>query len=170
MIDVGTPVGFSREARRVLTLAQEESAHLNHWLIGTEHLLLALVRHDDTLGNALLTNGVMLERARSMVREVRGSTHPLMSPDAPSLSPTVMQPIRGGIRPFEDTGLTPRASAAIDHAVREAQRMNDDVRPAHLMLGVLRVTDGVAGGVLRSFGVDPKQLEKQIRSLLGASL
>ena len=169
MRDVESSPRFSPDFRHALTLAQEEAANLNHWLIGTEHLMLALIRQGGVLGDLLGGYGVSLEKAREAVRAIGPSVQLRRPEDLPQLPSTVVQSIRGGVQSFGDPGLTPRAAAAVDHAVREAQQMRIDVEPAHLMLGLLTVTDGVSAGMLCSFGIALNQLADQVRELLEPS-
>jgi ATPases with chaperone activity, ATP-binding subunit len=95
---------FTERARKVLTLAQEEAQRFNHNYIGTEHLLLGLVREGDGVAARVLSNmGVQLPKVRSAVEFIIG---------------------RGDQAPTGDIGLTPRAKKVIELAVDEARRLN----------------------------------------------
>jgi ATP-dependent Clp protease ATP-binding subunit ClpC len=125
---------FSERARRALTYAQEEAQRFNHNYIGTEHILLGLVRETDGVAAKVLMNlDVDLNKVRSAVEFIIG---------------------RGGKTSSAEVGLTPRAKKVIELAVDEARRLNHTyVGTEHLLLGLLREGEGVAGGVLESLGV-----------------
>src|SRR6476469_9305137 len=107
---------FTERARRVLTLAQEEAQRFNHNYIGTEHLLLGLVREGDGVAAKVLNNlGVSLNDARSAVEHIIG---------------------RGDRVALGEIGLTPRAKRAIELAVDEsAQLVHHYIGTEHLLLG-----------------------------------
>ena len=119
---------FSERARRVLTLAQEEAQHLNHSYIGTEHILLGLVREEEGVAANVLTNlGVSLSKVRSAVQFVIG---------------------RGEKPSSGEIGLTPRAKRAIELAIDEARYLGHNyIGTEHLLLGLLRGGEGVEVGV-----------------------
>ena len=126
------------DARRVLPLAREEARRLDHNYIGTEHLLLAIVRERDGLGARVLASlGVDLENARSAVEFIVS---------------------RGDRTVTGDIALSPRAQQVVMLAVDEARRLNHDrVGTEHLLLGLLRENQGVAAGVLQGLGVTPNR-------------
>jgi ATP-dependent Clp protease ATP-binding subunit ClpA len=125
---------FTDKARRVLTLAQKESQRFNHNYIGTEHLLLGLLRVEDGVAAKVLTNlSVDLLKVRSAVEFIIG---------------------RGEKSPRGEIGLTPRAKKVIELAVEEARRLNHSyIGTEHLLLGMAREGEGIAYGVLESLGV-----------------
>jgi len=125
---------FSERARRVLTLAQEEAQHLNHNYIGTEHLLLGLVREEEGVAAKVLANlGVGLKKVRASVEFIIG---------------------RGEKSSAGETGLTPRARRVIELAIDEARYLGHNyIGTEHLLLGLLREGEGIAAGVLDSFGI-----------------
>ena len=126
---------FTERARRVLTLAQEEAQRFNHNYIGTEHLLLGLVREGDGVAAKVLSNlGVELGKVRSAVEFIIG---------------------RGDRAVLGEIGLTPRAKKVIELAVDEARRLNHHyIGTEHLLLGLVREGEGIAAGVLESLGVN----------------
>ena len=126
---------FSERARRVLSLAQEEAQRFNHNYIGTEHILLGLVRETDGVAAKVLANlGVELNKVRSAVEFIIG---------------------RGERSPGGEIGLTPRAKKVIELAVDEARRLNHHyIGTEHLLIGLMREGEGVAAGVLESLGVN----------------
>tara|TARA_B100001750_G_scaffold248379_1_gene278895 strand:+ start:4705 stop:7212 length:2508 start_codon:yes stop_codon:yes gene_type:complete len=125
---------FSERARRVLSLAQEEAQHFNHNYIGTEHVLLGLVREPEGVGTrVLISMGIDLSKVRSAVEFIIG---------------------RGEKPTTGDVGLTPRAKKVIELAVDEARQMSHQyIGTEHLLIGLLREGEGVAAGVLESLGV-----------------
>jgi ATP-dependent Clp protease ATP-binding subunit ClpC len=125
---------FSERARRVLTLAQEEAQRFNHSYIGTEHVLLGLVREEEGVAAKVLTNlGISLSKVRSAVEFIIGRGE---------------KPSTGQI------GLTPRAKRVIELAIDEARQFGHNyIGTEHLLLGLLHEGEGVAAGVLDSFGV-----------------
>ena len=132
---------FSERARRVLSLAQEEAQRFNHNYIGTEHILLGLVRETEGVAARVLSGlSVDLTKVRSAVEFIIGR----------------------GERPAQgEIGLTPRAKKVVELAVDEARRMNHTyIGTEHLLIGLLREGEGVAAGVLESLGVN---LEKGSR-------
>jgi ATP-dependent Clp protease ATP-binding subunit ClpC len=142
---------FSERARRVLTLAQEEAQNFNHSYIGTEHILLGLLREDEGVGAKVLANlGVSLSKARSAVEFIIGRGE---------------KPIAGEI------GLTPRAKRVIELAIDEARHLGHSyIGTEHLLLGLLREGGGVAADVLDSFGITLEQTRSETLRVLGEGL
>ena len=138
---------FSERARRALTYAQEEAQRFNHNYIGTEHILLGLVRETDGVAAKVLTNlDIDLNKVRSAVEFIIG---------------------RGGKTGSAEVGLTPRAKRVIEFAVDEARRLNHSyVGTEHLLLGLLREGEGVAGGVLESLGVNLERARAEVVRIL----
>jgi len=139
---------FSERARRVLTLAQEEAQHFNHTYIGTEHILLGLLREDEGVGAKVLANlGVGLNKARSAVEFIIG---------------------RGEKPSTGEIGLTPRAKRVIELAIDEARHLGHNyIGTEHLLLGLLREGGGVASDVLDSFGVTLERARAETLRVLG---
>src|ERR1700680_128090 len=138
---------FTERARKVLTLAQEEAQRFNHNYIGTEHLLLGLVREGDGVAAKVLNNlGVELSKVRSAVEFIRG---------------------RGEKSISGEIGLTPRAKKVIELAVEEARRLNHSyIGTEHLLLGLVREGEGIAAGVLESLGVNLEKVRTQTIQVL----
>jgi ATP-dependent Clp protease ATP-binding subunit ClpC len=146
---------FSERARRVLTLAQEEAKHFNHNYIGTEHILLGLVREEEGVGAKVLANlGVSLTKARSAVEFIIG---------------------RGEKPTTGEIGLTPRAKRVIELAIDEARHLGHNyIGTEHLLLGLLREGEGeasegrgVAADVLDSFGINLERARSETNRVLG---
>ena len=147
----GRPVDkFTERARRVLTLAQEEAQRFNHNYIGTEHLLLGLVREGDGVAAKVLSNlGVELGKVRSAVEFIIG---------------------RGDRAVLGEIGLTPRAKKVIELAVDEARRLNHHyIGTEHLLLGLVREGEGIAAGVLESLGVNLERVRAETTRILSQS-
>jgi ATP-dependent Clp protease ATP-binding subunit ClpC len=138
---------FSERARRVLTIAQEEARNLNHSYIGTEHILLGLVREEDGVAARVLINlGIGLSKVRSAVEFIIG---------------------RGEKPGSGETGLTPRAKKVIELAIDEARQMGHNyIGTEHLLLGLLREGEGVASSVLDSFGITLERARAETAHIL----
>ena len=134
----------------MLTLAQEEAQRFNHNYIGTEHLLLGLVREGDGVAARVLANmGVQLPKVRSAVEFIIG---------------------RGDRMVIGEIGLTPRAKKVIELAVDEARRLNHHyIGTEHLLLGLVREGEGIAAGVLESLGVSLEKVRTQVMQVLNSS-
>jgi len=143
---------FSERARRVLTLAQEEARRLNHSYIGTEHILLGLVREEEGVATKVLVNlGVSLSKVRSAVEFIIG---------------------HGEKSGSGEIGLTPRAKKVIELAIDEARHLGHNyIGTEHLLLGLLREGEGVAAGVLDSLGITLERARAETTRILsqGAS-
>jgi len=126
---------FTERARKVLTLAQAEAQRLNHNYIGTEHILLGLVREGDGVAVKVLSNlGADPDKVRGAVEFIIG---------------------RGERAVSGEIGLTPRAKRVIELAADEARRLNHNyIGTEHLLLGLLREAEGAAANVLESLGVN----------------
>ena len=138
---------FSERARRVLSLAQEEAQRFNHNYIGTEHILLGLVRESEGVAARVLSSlTVDLAKVRSAVEFIIG---------------------RGEKPPQGDIGLTPRAKKVVELAVDEARRMNHTyIGTEHLLIGLMREGEGVAAGVLESLGVTLDKVRAETHRIL----
>jgi ATP-dependent Clp protease ATP-binding subunit ClpC len=141
---------FTERARKVLQLAQEEAQRFNHNYIGTEHILLGLVREGDGVAARVLNNlGIELHKVRSAVEFIIG---------------------RGDRMVMGDIGLTPRAKRVIELAVDEARRLNHHyIGTEHLLLGLVREGEGIAAGVLESLGVSLEKVRAQVIEVLKSS-
>jgi ATP-dependent Clp protease ATP-binding subunit ClpA len=133
---------FTDRARRVVVLAQEEARLLNHDYIGTEHILLGLLRENGGVaGGGLESLGISVDAVRQQVKEMIG-----IGEQAPS-----------GHVPF-----TPRAKKVLELSLRESLQLGHDyIGPEHIMLGLIREGDGVAAQVLVILGAHLNQLRQQ---------
>ncbi|MEI6915445.1 MAG: AAA family ATPase [Armatimonadota bacterium] len=137
---------FTERARRVVFFAQEEANRLGENYVSTEHLLLGLVRENDSVAARILDRlGVSLSRIRAEVER---------------------QVSRGDGRLGQDMQLTPRAKRVIDLAYDEARQLNNNyIGTEHLLLGLIREGDGLAGRVLQKLGVDLERTRREVLNL-----
>ncbi len=138
---------FTKRAKQVLQLATEEARAFNHPYVGTEHILLGLIRESEGIAARVLDDlGVKLPQARSAVEFIVGVGE---------------SPYRG------DQDLTARAKKVIEFAVEEAKRLNHHyIGTEHLLLGLVRNGEGVATGVLDIMGVSLEQVRNQVMKVL----
>jgi hypothetical protein len=140
---------FTERAREALSLAQDEAKRFNHNYIGTEHILLGLLREGEGVAALVLTRmGVGLDAIRDEVERIIG---------------------RGDFMIVGDIGLTPRAKKVMELAVDEARRTRQShVGTEHLLLGLVREGEGIAANVLKQFGVTLEVVRMQVIEVLGA--
>ncbi len=143
---------FTERARKVIILAKEEARRFNHDYIGTEHILLGLIREGEGVAAAVLQKlGVSLENIRIEIEK-------LVQP-----GPTTQ--IIGDI-PF-----TPRAKKALELAAEEARSLGHNyIGTEHLLLGLIREGEGVASQVLLNLGMDLNTVRNEVMELLGSAL
>lgn len=142
---------FTQRARNAVIHAQEEAKQLNHPAIGTEHILLGLLREGEGVGaKALLSLGVDLTKVREEVNKVIGESN------------------AGQEQSAGDLPITPRAKKVFNLAFDEARLQGVNyVGTEHLLLALLREEEGVAGQVLISMGVKLDEVREQVIILLG---
>ena len=142
---------FTNQARRVVVLAQEEARRLLHNYIGTEHILLGLLREDEgAAATALAAADVTLDGARLEVETIIG---------------------RGQHEPSGHIPFTPRAKKVLELSLREAVRLGHDyIDTGHILLGLIREGDGVAVQVVVNLGADPKKISQRVVLELGGDI
>jgi Clp amino terminal domain, pathogenicity island component/UvrB/uvrC motif len=138
---------FTDRARRVVVLAQEEARMLRHTYVGTEHILLGLIREGEGVAARTLESlGISLEAVRRQLEEIIG-------------------PGQGqgqGPIPF-----TPRAKKVLELSLREAQQLGHSyIGTEHILLGLIREGEGVAAQVLINLGADLDRVRQQVIQLL----
>jgi ATP-dependent Clp protease ATP-binding subunit ClpC len=141
---------FTDRARKVMALANQEAQRLNHEYIGTEHILLGLVKEGSGVGANVLRNlDVDLRRVRLEVEKlVKAGSEMVTMGKLPQ---------------------TPRAKKVIEYAIEEARNLNHNyVGTEHLLLGLLREHDGVAAQVLINLGLKLEDVREEVLNLLGA--
>lgn len=141
---------FTERARRVVVYAQEEARMLNHNYLGTEHLLLGLIREEEGVAAKVLESlNISLDDVRSQVEDIVGK----------GTTQTV------GHIPF-----TPRARKVFELSLREALQLGHNyIGTEHILLGLLREGEGVAARVLSNLGADLETVRGQVVQLLGGS-
>ncbi|MYD38356.1 MAG: ATP-dependent Clp protease ATP-binding subunit [Chloroflexi bacterium] len=141
---------FTQRARRVLSLAQEEAERLRHHQIGTEHLLLGLMREEGGVAGRVLRDlGLDLRRVEELVSRLSTSEY------------------RGGVAQLD---LSPGTKKVLELAVDEARRMGHHyIGTEHLLLGLVRQQEGIALDVLRRLGVNPEEIRRQTSKVLQES-
>jgi len=143
---------FTDRARKVMALANQEAQRFNHEYIGTEHILLGLVKEGSGVGATVLKNlEVDIKKLRLEVEKLVKS-----GPDM----------ITMGKLPQ-----TPRAKKVIEYAIEEARSLNHNyVGTEHILLGLLRETEGIAAQVLMNLGLRLEDVRQEVLNLLGAGV
>ena len=139
---------FTDQARRIVTLAQEEARMLDHDYVGTEHLLLGLIRVDDGMAaRALALPGISMTAVRQQVEEIIGQG----KKTAPA-----------GHIPF-----TPRAKKVLELSLREALLLGHNyIGTEHILLGLIREGEGIAAQVLVKLGADLSRVRQEVIRLV----
>ncbi|MBS4031129.1 MAG: ATP-dependent Clp protease ATP-binding subunit [Clostridiales bacterium] len=139
---------FTERAQKVLVLAQEEARRFHHTFVGTEHILLGLVREGEGIAaKVLLSLGVELDSVRSEIEKLIGKGDQRSVP--------------------QGVNYTPRAKKVIELAIEEGQNLGHNyVGTEHLLLGLIREGEGIAAQVLTNLGVDLARGRKSVLSLL----
>ena len=137
---------FTQRARRVLSLAHEEAERLHHNYIGTEHLLLGLIREEGGVAGRVLRNlGLDPARVKDMVERLTGV----------------------GRNAGSRIELAPGTEQVLQMAIEEARRMGHHyIGTEHLLLGMIRQNEGVGMDVLRRLGTSPEQIRRETRRVL----
>lgn len=140
---------FTERAQKVLALAQEEAVRLGHKDIGTEHVLLGLIREGEGIAaKALQALGLGLDKIQSEVESLIG---------------------RGAEQP-SNINYTPRAKKVIELSMDEARKLGHTyVGTEHILLGLIREGEGVAARILNNLGVSLNKARQQVLQLLGSS-
>ncbi len=143
---------FTERARKVIILAKEEARRFNHDYIGTEHILLGLIREGEGVAAAVL------QKLEISLENIRLEIEKLVQP-----GPTTQ--IIGDI-PF-----TPRAKKALELAAEEARSLGHNyIGTEHLLLGLIREGEGIASQVLLNLGMDLNSVRNEVMNLLGSAL
>jgi ATP-dependent Clp protease ATP-binding subunit ClpA len=139
---------FTDRARRVVVLAQEEARMLNHDYIGTEHILLGLLRENEGVAARVLTGlGLSLRDLRKRVRDIIGE---------------------GSKVPTGHVAFTPRSKMVLELALREAVQLGQNyIGTEHILLGLIREKEGVAAQVFQQMGLDLARARAEVIRVLG---
>jgi ATP-dependent Clp protease ATP-binding subunit ClpC len=143
---------FTDRARKVMALANQEAQRFNHEYIGTEHILLGLVKEGSGVGATVLKNlDVDIKKLRLEIEK-----HVKSGPDMVTMGKLPQ---------------TPRAKKVIEYAIEEARALNHNyVGTEHLLLGILRETEGIAAQVLMDLGLKLEDVRQEVLNLLGAGV
>lgn len=143
---------FTERAKKIINLAREEAARLGHDYIGTEHLLLGLIKEGGGVASAVLENlGLELDRLKL---EVEKSVN-----------------MGGGTMTLGEVPFTPRAKKVLELALEEAQALGHNyIGTEHILLGLIREGEGVASRVLERFNVRIEKAREMTIYLLGGNL
>jgi ATP-dependent Clp protease ATP-binding subunit ClpC len=143
---------FTDRARKVMALANQEAQRFNHEHIGTEHILLGLVKEGSGVGATVLKNlDVDIKKLRLEVEKLVKS-----GPDLVTMGKLPQ---------------TPRAKKVIEYAIEEARFLNHNyVGTEHILLGLLRETEGIAAQVLMNLGLKLEEVRQEVLNLLGAGV
>jgi ATP-dependent Clp protease ATP-binding subunit ClpC len=138
---------FTERARQVVVLAQDEARALKHNYIGTEHILLGLLREEEGLAARVLESlDITVEEVRAQVARIVGQGDEVTT----------------GQIPF-----TPRAKKVLDLSLREALSLgHNHIGTEHILLGLARENEGVAAQILLDFGVDAETIRKEMKRRL----
>lgn len=143
---------FTDRARKVMALANQEAQRFNHEYIGTEHILLGLVKEGSGVGANVLKNlDVDIKKLRLEIEK-----HVKSGPDMVTMGKLPQ---------------TPRAKKVIEYAIEEARSLNHNyVGTEHILLGLLRETEGIAAQVLVAIGLKLEDVRQEVLNLLGAGV
>jgi len=143
---------FTDRARKVMALANQEAQRFNHEYIGTEHILLGLVKEGSGVGANVLKNlDVDIKKLRLEIEKLVKS-----GPDMVTMGKLPQ---------------TPKAKKVIEYAIEEARALNHNyVGTEHILLGLLRETEGIAAQVLMNLGLKLEDVRQEVLNLLGAGV
>jgi len=143
---------FTDRARKVMALANQEAQRFNHEYIGTEHILLGLVKEGSGVGATVLKNlDVDIKKLRLEIEKLVKS-----GPDMVTMGKLPQ---------------TPRAKKVIEYAIEEARSLNHNyVGTEHILLGLLRESEGIAAQVLMNLGLKLEEVRQEVLNLLGAGV
>ena len=143
---------FTDRARKVMALANQEAQRFNHEYIGTEHILLGLIKEGTGVG------ATVLKKMNVDLRKVRLEVEKMVK-SGPEMVPMGKLPH------------TPRAKKVIEYAIEEARNLNHNyVGTEHLLLGLLREREGIAAKVLMNLGLKLEEVREEVLNLLGAGM
>jgi ATP-dependent Clp protease ATP-binding subunit ClpC len=140
---------FTERARKAMVYAQEEARMLNHAYVGTEHILLGILRDEEGIAaQALMALDISLEDVREQIEEMIGRGE-------------------GTVADNRQIPFTPRAKKVLEHALRESLQLGHNyIGTEHILLGILREGEGVAARVLESLGADLEKVRNEVIRIL----
>jgi len=142
---------FTERTRQVVVLAQDEARALEHNYVGTEHLLLGLLREEEGLAARVLESlDITVEEVRLQIVRIVG---------------------HGDEAATEQIPFTPRATKVLELALREALSLGHNyIATEHLLLGLVRENEGVAARILRDFDADAERVRNEVLRMLSSRL
>jgi len=140
---------FTEHARQVVVLARDESRRLQHKRVGTEHILLGILREEEGLAARVLASlDITVKRVRAQVVRIGGSGEEVTVDEIP---------------------FTPRAKTVLELALREASSLgHNDIGTEHILLGIARENEGIAARILLDFDADSEKIRNEIIRLLSS--
>jgi ATP-dependent Clp protease ATP-binding subunit ClpC len=141
---------FTERAQKVIFYAQEEAQKLQHGYVGTEHILLGILKEEGIAGKILNNAGITVEDVRELIEEYEG---------------------KGDIDLYRnEIPLTPRTKRLLELSLLEARNLNHNyISPEHILLALIRESEGVAFTILSNLGADFEKLRKEILENLSAN-
>ncbi|MGM0420186.1 MAG: ATP-dependent Clp protease ATP-binding subunit [Bacillota bacterium] len=141
---------FTERARKVLKYAEDEARTLNHNYIGTEHILLGLIREEDGIaGNVLADKGITRNKVIEKIKSIIGEGNPTD-------------------QHIKSIGLTPRTKKILNLSMDEARRLNHNyIGTEHLLLGLLKEGEGVGINIISQLGGDPSNIQDKVLQIIG---
>ncbi len=139
---------FTERAQRVISFAQQMAQQLGHNYVGTEHLLLGIIKEEESIAAKALKNlGVEIEQVQQII----------------------IQSIGTGNKPTELLGYTPRTKKVFELSIGEARNLNHNyVGTEHLLLGIIKAGDGIATKILAELGVNLQNVRAEVLKLLSS--
>ena len=135
--DEGLPDMFSKDVRDILAASGVEARHMHHDYTSTGHLLIALANKKNTASDIMKGAGANLGRVQKNVKGLLKKGHPVEG---------------GGV------GLTPALKEAIQLSIEEAKKLaSEEILPEHILMGLIRASDGIAAGQLGDLGITPER-------------
>ncbi len=141
---------FTERARKVLGFAEEAARELEHNYVGTEHILLGLIKEDQGIASAVLSErGLDYDKVRKKVADIIGEGE-------------------AGESSSQAIGLTPRTKKVLNLSMDEARRLGHNyIGTEHLLLGLIREGEGVGASIVAQLGGDPKEIRERVVQMLG---
>ncbi len=139
---------FTERAQKVIAFAQQAAQQLGHNYVGTEHLLLGIIKEEEGIAAKALKNlGIDMERVQQII----------------------VQSVGVGNKPTDLLGFTPRTKKVFELSIGEARNLNHNyVGTEHLLLGIIKAGDGIATKILTELGVNLENVRTEVLGLLGS--
>lgn len=176
--DILKQIGLTPRAKKAIELAVDEARRLNNHYIGTEHILLGLMREGEGIAAGILENlGVTLETLRTatllalslVTLNEEATTQPVQTEATEATRPRRLAIIQTrSTKPYEIYPFTEQTHKILEQAHEEAAHFQHNyIGTEHLLLGLVRDSEGVAGAVLQNLGVQPSRVRKAVEFIIG---